>query len=302
MNTLYHMGEQKVQMRAGSCEVAEAMKRTIYPVIAHIFVEFIQSQPMVVVGSVDSGGLVWASLLDGRPGFMRVLNEKTLEIRSLPSTDDPLLPTLRDGCRVGLLVIDFLKCRRLRLNGYARITDGSLAVQPDQVYSNCPKYIQSREYVECGEDHRSPAVVRKTELLDDGLQQRIGRADTFYLASYHPEGGADVSHRGGFPGFIRVVDQQTLIWPDYHGNGMFNSLGNIAENRSAGLLLVDFESGGTLQLTGDARILWDDERISDFPGAERLVEFRLRQLIETDNATSLRWKFVDYSPDIPWFS
>jgi hypothetical protein len=143
--------------------------------------------------------------------------------------------------------------------------------------------------------------VRKATILNEEIRQKIGQADTFFLASYHPEGGADVSHRGGFPGFIRIVDQQTLIWPDYPGNGMFNSLGNIVENHSAGLLLLDFENGGTIQLSGVAKILWDDERISDFPGAERLVEFRLHKLIETDNATSLRWKFIDYSPENPWF-
>lgn len=301
MSTNYHIGELKVQMRAGSCEIARAMNRTIYPMIAHIFVEFIQSQPLVVIGSVASDGSVWASLLDGQPGFMRVRDERTLLIRAMPRDDDPLLANLRDGCPVGLLIIDFFKCRRLRLNGSARIGDGFVSVQPDQVYTNCPKYIQARECSVPGENHPSPAVVRQATLLDEGLQQRIGRADTFFLASYHTERGADVSHRGGYPGFVRVADQQTLIWPDYSGNGMFNSLGNIVENHSAGLLLLDFENGGSLQLTGSARILWDDERVTEFPGAERLVEFRLQKLIETDNATSLRWKFIEYSPDNPWF-
>ena len=301
MSSAYHIGEQKVQMRAGSCEVAQAVNRTIYPLIAHIFVEFIQSQPMVFVGSVDGDGMAWASMLGGQPGFMRVRDEKTLMVQAMPHADDPLLRNLRDGCQVGLLIVDFLKCRRLRLNGYARIGDGCISVQPDQVYINCPKYIQSREFAEPGEDHPAPRVVRQATELNDELVQKIGRADTFFLASHHPEGGADVSHRGGFPGFIRVVDRQTLIWPDYSGNGMFNSLGNIVENKSAGLLLLDFENGGTVQLAGVARILWDDERTSDFPGAERLVEFTLHKLIETDNATALRWKFIDYSPDNPWF-
>lgn len=301
MSSNYHMGEQKVQMRAGSVDVAQTMKRTIYPVIAHIFVEFIQSQPLLVLGAVGCDGLVWASMLGGSPGFMRVENEQMLKIQAMPPAHDPLLRNLQQGCQVGLLIIDFLRSRRLRLNGYARGDDGFFTVQPDQVYSNCPKYIQAREYCTSEEDHHPPRIAQQATAFNPELEQRIGRTDTFFLASHHPEGGSDVSHRGGFPGFIRVVDHQTLIWPDYAGNGMFNSLGNIAENHSTGLLMLDFETGDTIQLSGEARILWDDDRIGDFPGAERLVEFRLHKLIETENATPQRWKFIDYAADNPWF-
>jgi hypothetical protein len=80
---------------------------------------------------------------------------------------------------------------------------------------------------------------------------------------------------------------------------MFNTLGNIAAYKRAGLLFLDFERGGTLQLTGEARVIWDEERAAEFEGAERLVELRVERVIETINASPLRWRFLEYSPFNP---
>jgi hypothetical protein len=79
---------------------------------------------------------------------------------------------------------------------------------------------------------------------------------------------------------------------------MFNTLGNIAVNPKAGLLFLDFE-GGTLQLTGEARIVWDAGRVAKFAGAERVVEFRIQEAVDTSGAVPLRWRFEGYSPFNP---
>ena len=81
---------------------------------------------------------------------------------------------------------------------------------------------------------------------------QIRAADTFFLGTTHPTRGADASHRGGHSGFVRVEDDQTLWWPDYQGNNMFNSLGNLAVDTIAALLFIDFTTGRTLHLTGRA--------------------------------------------------
>jgi len=103
-------------------------------------------------------------------------------------------------------------------------------------------------------------------------------ADTLFLASRHPVAGADVSHRGGARGFVHVTAPNRLVIPDYSGNMMFNTLGNVAADPRAGLLLVDFEHGGTLQLSGRARIEWDPAAREGLPGAERVVEFEIDQV------------------------
>jgi hypothetical protein len=127
----------------------------------------------------------------------------------------------------------------------------------------------------------------------------LERADTLFIATVHPEAGNDVSHRGGRPGFVCVEDEKSLLFPDYRGNNMFNTLGNIELNPQTGLLFPDFESGSALQLSGNARVLWDDPRMKQFEGAQRLVEFDLERVIELPEATLLRFKFQSYSPFLP---
>jgi predicted pyridoxine 5'-phosphate oxidase superfamily flavin-nucleotide-binding protein len=301
MDSIYHEGERNMQKEAGAMEAATKMGRTVLPVISHVYVDFIHSRPFLILGAPDSQGLAWCSLLSSRPGFMKVIDEQTLGIDVLPDDQDPLCGTLRDGSEVGILLIDFATRRRLRLNGSAVRGQGGFSVRIRQVYANCPRYIQSRTCQTSGTASVSPRSARQGTSLSREQRARIERADTFFVASYHPEGGADVSHRGGFPGFVQILDEVTLAWPDYNGNGMFNTLGNIIENPGCGLLFLDFETGGILQLSGSAAVIRDPIRAAPFPGAERIVEFRIERILETENATGLRWRFDEYSPDNPWF-
>ncbi len=94
---------------------------------------------------------------------------------------------------------------------------------------------------------------------------------------------------------MRVVDRRHLAIPDYSGNNMFNTLGNIVANPRAGLLFIDFDSGRTLQLTGEARIDWSHARASAMPGAERVVDFELEEAIDNPHGFALRYEFQEYS-------
>lgn len=301
MDTVYHSGERRVQKKAGAVAAASAMERQVLPFIAHIYVNFIHSQPFVIIGSVDDRNMAWSSILFGKPGFIQVMDDTTLRIDALPHDRDPLSTALRNNADVGLLLLDFSTRRRLRINGRIIENEKHFMVRPRQVYANCPRYIQSRTCESLAEAPASPLTVREATILSGKLRDKIGQADTFFIASHHPTSGADVSHRGGFPGFVQVLDEATIIWPDYNGNGMFNTLGNITETPSCGLLFIDFAAGGTLQLSGTATIIWDKERAAFFPGAERLIEFRIKKVIETENATGLRWSLVEYALENPWF-
>ncbi|MCI0607402.1 pyridoxamine 5'-phosphate oxidase family protein, partial [bacterium] len=95
------------------------------------------------------------------------------------------------------------------------------------------------------------------------------------------------------------VNSNRILFPDYSGNKMFNTLGNITVNPNAGLLFLDFKNGNTLQLTGKARVIWEEERIAEFAGAERLIEFDIEQVIEITAATNLSWSLLSYSPSNP---
>ena len=300
MARVYHPGELSVQERAGVREMADRIGRSIGTTIPPAAWNFLRSQPLVIVGSVDAGRRVWASLLTGAPGLVQAVDENTVRINAQPTAGDPLGDNLATNNAVGLIAIEFATRRRMRLNGKAEVgKDGAITVRAQQVYSNCPKYIQARRWRGRPPEADSTPMVRRQSILAQDQQQWIREADTFFIASHHPEGGTDASHRGGHPGFVRVLNAHRLVWPDYAGNTMFQTLGNISVNPQAGLLFIDFERGRTLQLTGRARILWDQERTAEFAGAERLVEFDVDEAIEIAGAHSLEWRFLDYSPENP---
>jgi predicted pyridoxine 5'-phosphate oxidase superfamily flavin-nucleotide-binding protein len=299
----YHPGEIEVQERAGVRSMAERVGNSIHPTIPPAAREFLEEQRMLIVGSVGADGRVWASLLAGEPSFVRALDERTVRIDATPFPGDPLAETLQEGVsiQVGVLAIDLATRRRLRLNGEAeRRPDGNIYVRTRQVYANCPKYIQAREPETRGaEPSLQDGHTVHSQGLTDEQRRFISDADTFFIASAHPEDGPDASHRGGNPGFVRLLGENALEFPDYSGNTMFNTLGNIAVNPSAGLLFLNFEGGGTLQLTGEARIVWDAGRAARFAGAERMVEFRVQEAVEARGAVPLRWRFEGYSPFNP---
>jgi predicted pyridoxine 5'-phosphate oxidase superfamily flavin-nucleotide-binding protein len=258
----------------------------------------------VIVSSRDRAEHVWASILTGEPGFAQAVDKRTVRVRATPSPGDPLADILADNAEntcfeLGILVIDLETRDRMRLNGPAKMgVDGELWVHAREVYFNCPKYIQAREVTEAGSTGAGAveaAEVKRTEVLSPKQREWITKADTFFIASAAPGEGADASHRGGNPGFIRVRDAATLEWPDYSGNMMFNTLGNITSSPNAGLLFLDFERGDTLQLTGQAKVVWEPERAAAFPGADRVVEFHVEQAIQVAHAVPLHFRFLQYS-------
>ncbi len=297
---IYHAGELGVQARAGVQEEAQQSERVIKTTMKPVAQEFLHQQPMAVVASVAAEGWVWASVVAGLPGFMVAVDEGTIHIGAAPTVSDPLHDNLRVNANVGLLIMNFATRRRMRVNGRAELQpDGSFYVHAQQVYANCPKYIQARRFEVITPAGQNTSDVSRTDRLTAKQQQWITQADTFFIASAHLEGSADASHRGGNPGFVSVVDPNTLIWPDYVGNKMFNTLGNIAANPKVGLLFLDFDTGSTLQLAGEAHINWDASEIAKYNGAERLVTFRIEQAVEIENRLPLRWEFESYSPFNP---
>jgi predicted pyridoxine 5'-phosphate oxidase superfamily flavin-nucleotide-binding protein len=294
----FHEGEIAVQTRAGGREMAAKIGGGIRATIAPERCEFVARQPLAVLGTIDQAGRPWVSVITGEPGFMRVLEGDTVRIAALPPVGDPLLGNLNGRSHVAMLIPEFAARRRLRLNGWGQIADGAaIIVRPEQVYGNCPRYIQARVLVgrQAWSATGGSSAAVKCKQLSPEHQRLIARADTMFIATDHPRAGADVSHRGGNPGFVRVIDAGRLAIPDYAGNRMFNTLGNIAANPRAGLLFVDFESGRTLQLTGLAAIDWHPARAAAIAGAERVVDFTLDEAIDNPHGFALRYTLHDYS-------
>ncbi|MEO7986178.1 MAG: pyridoxamine 5'-phosphate oxidase family protein [Gemmatimonadales bacterium] len=277
----YHEGELEVQRRAGVAANAERVGRIIRREIPEAARVFAAERRFAILGAADAGGHVWATLLRGEAGFLSAPSGDRLRVDARPQPGDPLEEALAGETDVGLLIIDPTTRRRMRVNGRARpVGSGALEVATREVYSNCQKYIRRREVGFPAGEHAAGMVAQRGSALTPAQTARLVATDTLFLATRHPVSGADVSHRGGAPGFVRVPAPDRLVIPDYSGNMMFNTLGNLAVDPRAGMLLVDFDSGETLQVTGRAIVEWGREALVDFPDAERLVEFSIDEVVE----------------------
>lgn len=299
----YHSGEIAVQDRAELSDQARVSLGGIGEAIPEVAAAFLAEQPMIVVGGADATGRVWASQLTGPPGFLRTPTPRLLAIDALPLPGDPLEDVLAGpaehhrSARIGMIAIEPATRRRMRINGRAVTEHGGLHVDIDQVIANCPKYLQKRNYRILEPDAEAPLTRTVTDgaALSVAQQQTVRAADTFFIATTSDRGDADASHRGGNPGFVQVLSPTLLRWPDYIGNAMFLTLGNLALNPAAGIVFPGWETGSALHLTGTARTLWDPAETARIPGAQRLVEFSIDAVREISAASPLRWSAPGYS-------
>ncbi len=301
----FHRGEQEIQKRLG---VSDNMERFGSKVIRdHLPAqhrEFYQQLAYLFLGHVDKRGWPWASMLIGRPGFIHSPDSTHLNIAAKPIAGDPLSNNLESGAPVGVVGVELNTRRRNRLSAEVENSDADgFSLKVRQSFGNCPQYIQAREIAAHTSNEPAGVELNSSTSLTTEMKALIKSSDTFFVSSYladefgHASEGVDVSHRGGQPGFVRVDDNQLLTIPDYAGNFHFNTLGNFIENPRAGLLFIDWEQGHVLMLTGHAEILWDDEQLPFFAGAERLWQFRMVEGVYLKNAIKAKWSFNSWSPN-----
>jgi len=302
----FHEGEKAIHDKLG---ISDRQEHTGRMMIRHAMPdqhrEFFEKLPFLVVGSIDKQGNPWASMLFGKPGFIRTPDDKHLDIKSAPNVGDPLLRNLEVGSPQSYLGIELSTYRRNRINVTVNeVHEDGITARVDQSFGNCPKYINKREFkfLRAPEKPAHDLKVENFTSYDDKIRQLIKRADTFFVASHASKQnhnaieGVDVNHRGGPPGFIQMQDNVLTI-PDYFGNFSFNTLGNFMVNQKAGLLFVDFETGDMTHLTGTTKIIWDDDpSLETLPGAQRAWQFYLSEGVSIQHASPLQWEFEGFSP------
>ena len=263
---------------------------------------FFAQLPYVFLGTVDAAGWPLATLLTGHPAFIQSPHPAALHIAVLPDAGDPAAEALASDRDIGILGIDFSMRRRNRANGRIQSLEaGGITVAVNQSFGNCPQYIQQRVVASsrAGPAEGVSIPVESFDHLDEAARAAIERADTFFVASRSRAGlgaayGADISHRGGRPGFVRAVGDVLTI-PDFRGNRYFNTLGNLIAEPRASLLFVDFQTGDLLQLQGSAEVDWTAGAAEQFAGAERLWRFHVARGWRRKAASPLRWVFVEYA-------
>ncbi len=127
----------------------------------------------------------------------------------------------------------------------------------------------------------------------------IEARDCFFLATADGDGFPDCSYKGGDPGFVRVVDERTLAFPNYDGNGMYLSMGNVLENPKIGLLFIDFEQANRMRVNGSATIDEADPLMPEYPEAQFVVRVAVREVFPNCPRYIHRYQLVERSHFVP---
>jgi len=149
---------------------------------------------------------------------------------------------------------------------------------------------------------------RMADVMENGLRHFelsederafIGTRDMFFLTTIDNNGRPTVSYKGGAPGFVRVIDETSLVFPCYDGNGMYYSMGNLMNQPKAGLLFIDFETPHRLRVHGTAQIRFDDPMMDAFPEAQFMVGIAIEDIWINCPRYIHRYTKVDQSKYIP---
>lgn len=290
-NTQFHAGEIEVQRRRGSEESARSLVVLGGMIKARVDpakIDFIESLSFLIISVLDSrDGRVWASIAQGSTSgiLIKISGDGKRASVALSSfaTKDPLLEVIeasQPSAMCGVLAMAPESRRRARFNGRARLVDNQLEIDIDASFGNCPKYIRAR-HVSTRDDLKAAdsKTIRERRGLSADEIDWVRQADTMFVGSAEKFSGADASHRGGRPGFVRVDDTgRTLRYGEYPGNGLAQTLGNIVAHGFASLLLVDFRTGSTLQLSGFARIEFPSSQAECLDGADCVLIFQIDEV------------------------
>ena len=166
-----------------------------------------------------------------------------------------------------------------------------------QLYHDAQRRMQDRF------DTRRLADRIEERLVHDSIDERdaefISGRDMFFLATVDPQGRPNCSYKGGDPGFVRIVDDRTLAFPNYDGNGMYLSMGNALATREVGMLFMDFEHPHRLRVNGTARVDESDELMTAYPYAQFVIRVTVREVFPNCPRYIHRFQLVERSKFVP---
>lgn len=300
---------------------------------------WMSQSPLVALGTIGTDGRVWTTLLGGAPGtataaadsVLRVKFQTRLESRPAEPGDrwtgtDPVLEGLLydedtdgRGRLVSGLVIDLEHRGRVKIAGrmlggimVERLTkttpseadepvDVEVNVAVDETLGNCPKYLNKRVITPY---ESSPRLITDSLPLSAEAIALIGRSDTFLISSRHGDHSMDTNIRGGATGFVRVFSNSetegvTLVYPEYSGNRLYQTLGNITSDRAVGVTFPDFDTGDVLYLAGRAEVLIGDAAQSVLPHSNIAVRIEIEAVRMVRDGLAFRGTLLDPSPYNP---
>ena len=164
-------------------------------------------------------------------------------------------------------------------------------------YHDAQRAIQDRFDTRRLADRISERKVR--EVIDEEDAAFIAQRDMFFLATCDADGRPQCSYKGGDPGFVRVLDERTLAFPCYDGNGMYLSMGNVLAHPRVGMLFIDFEGQTRMRLNGTASIDWEDPLVEQYSEAQFVVRVRATEVFPNCPRYIHRYRFEERSRFVP---
>lgn len=144
-------------------------------------------------------------------------------------------------------------------------------------------------------------ITRRTihDRLTEGDKEFIEGMDMFFIASQGADGNLDCSYKGGEPGFVKVLDEYTVAFPNYDGNGQYLTTGNIIETGKVGMLFIDFENQWRMRLNGTASVDFDDPLKPEWPEAQFVVRVHAEEVFPNCPRYIHRMEMVERSVFVP---
>mgnify|MGYP001343401362 CR=1 FL=1 len=298
---IFHDGELAVQARMGVVTAIRPFaERAIRDFMPDQHRDFFAQLPFILVGALDGAGRPWATAAFGAPGFVSSPEPHSLAIRGTPLLSPDVGLRLGAGDPVGLLGLEPPTRRRNRMNGTITDAGGALVVAVRQSFGNCKKFIHARDLAFHAD--AQPGPLERMRGLSPRARALVANADTLYIASRSPhidggaEAGLDVSHRGGRPGFVRAGEDGRISFPDFAGNNLYNTAGNIVADGRVGLFFADFDTGDALFVTGQATIDWDGPRVAALDGAMRIFDVEPVEAIYAPGILPMTGPLTEPSP------
>ncbi|KAF2760255.1 putative oxidoreductase [Pseudovirgaria hyperparasitica] len=292
--------------------------------------------PLLAVGVIDAEGRPWVTVWGGESGFSRPLSNTIVGTKTyVDRVNDPVVQCLvggradgevvkeeGTGRMVSALTIDLMTRKRVKL--YGRMVAGALAnadegeneepnavkpvnqgliqlvVNVEQSLGNCPKYLNKKEVTPAPIQSK---LVSDSPKLSTKALELLGDADLFFVSSYYLDTDMDTNHRGGPPGFVRVLsndsDGTEIVWPEYSGNRLYQTLGNLCRTPKAGLAFPNFVTGDILYVTGDTEILIGEDAAKLLPHTNLLVKLKIRSAKLVESGLPFRGVPGELSPYNP---
>ncbi|KAF2728410.1 hypothetical protein EJ04DRAFT_516624 [Polyplosphaeria fusca] len=267
----------------------------------------LQRAPLLAFGTLDSQDRPWTTLWGGQPGFSEALGGGIIGTRTfVDAINDPVVQALVGGTEKGEmrsgnekmlsgLTIDLMTRKRVKIAG--RMLAGALSeveveyeggvkhaenapeqqnqlqlvYKVDQSLGNCPKYLNQYEIQPA---LTTSKLVEQSPNLSNEAKALIAKSDMFFLST-STEDDMDTNHRGGPTGFVRIVSDTEIAYPEYSGNRLYQSLGNLQMNPKIGITFPDYETGEILYITGTTEILVLEDAAKLLPGSNLAVKIKI---------------------------